>query len=624
MILRAVRVPLLGRGLGHAALLPTCSRRSIHSLSNSTDSTKPFYITTPIFYPNAAPHIGHLYSLVAADVIARHQRQRRPNRDDSDGVVFLAGTDEHGMKIQKAAAVYFDGQAGREQEFCDRLSERFRDLAERAGVSNSCFMRTTMPEHKEVVMRVWRILDEKGYIYKGKYEGWYSVTDECFYTDSQVVFVPASSPSSSPPAEPMYKSIETSSPVTWVSEENYMFRLSAFREALLHHYTHNKSSVFPEQYRLDVIGMLEDQPGGAQALEDISISRPRSRLSWGVPVPGDDHLGGQTVYVWFDALLIYLTGSGYPWELSSTKNTASSLTATRTGTWPPNVQVIGKDILRFHAIYLPAILMALSAPHYTTLAGSSTVQPKHLGAPQGGIPLAQTLLTHAHWTSDGQKMSKSIGNVVDPIAVMEEWGADVVRFYLIRVGGRWASDVDWSTPQLTKHKHEIESQLGNYFLRVASPKIFARSEDRESDDGIAVNETENVDPNHTLLKLTLALEGKVDRHMERLEAGLALNEVMNLLKTANKTLTDIAPWSASTPPHLVHTTRIVALETVRVVARCLAPFMPGVGAKLSEALGGEDVSRVAGATTGKTEAEKEMERFWRRWSGRDVKGVRLF
>ena len=167
MILRGV--PLLPRGLTHAALLRrTCSRHSIHSASTPTDP-KPFYITTPIFYPNAAPHIGHLYSLVAADVIARYQRQRRPHihsngasrlvnstvKDDSDGVVFLAGTDEHGMKIQKAAAVYFDGQAGREQEFCDRLSERFRHLAERAGVSNSCFMRTTMPEHKDVVARVW-------------------------------------------------------------------------------------------------------------------------------------------------------------------------------------------------------------------------------------------------------------------------------------------------------------------------------------------------------------------------------------------------------------------------------------------------------------------------------------
>jgi len=217
-----------------------------------------------------------------------------------------------------------------------------------------------------------------------------------------------------------------------------MFRLSAFREALLNHYTHNKRSVFPEQYRLDVIGMLEsDHPGGVPALEDISISRPRSRLSWGVPVPGDNQ---QTVYVWFDALLIYLTGSGYPWGSSST-NAASSLTATRTGAWPPNVQVIGKDILRFHAVYLPAILMALSAPHYATLTSSSTVQPKILDASQATVPLAHTLLTHAHWTSDGQKMSKSIGNVVDPIAVMEEWGADVVRFYLIRVGGRWASDV---------------------------------------------------------------------------------------------------------------------------------------------------------------------------------------
>lgn len=217
-------------------------------------------------------------------------------------------------------------------------------------------------------------------------------------------------------------SIETGSPVEWTEEENYIFHLSAFRKDLLRHYTTQERSIQPEQYREDVLKMLGAGKDDSFSLADISISRPRSRLEWGIQVPDDT---SQTVYVWFDALLIYLTGSGYPWSEGQTGMKC----------WPPDLQVIGKDILRFHAIYLPAILLALSAPPYTGLHSSIEYS---LTSP---FLLSQTILAHAHWTSSQKKMSKSLGNVADPLEAIDKWGIDMVRFYLIRVGGRWRDDV---------------------------------------------------------------------------------------------------------------------------------------------------------------------------------------
>lgn len=257
-------------------------------------------------------------------------------------------------------------------------------------------------------------LHEKGYIYKSKYEGWYSVTDECFYSDAQVGS-----------SGDQRVSLETGAAVEWCSEENYMFRLSAFRPALLSHIMDTPTSIYPPQYRTQVLGWLGIDDSSPK-LDDISISRPASRLSWGVPVPHD---ASQTVYVWFDALLIYLSGAGYPWL---TPSGAVDTEKMRAAGWPADVQVVGKDILRFHALYLPAILLALSATPYCG-AEASVASPLE-------IPLPRTLLAHAHWTASGRKMSKSVGNVVDPLAEMDRWGVDGVRFYLMRVGGRWRGD----------------------------------------------------------------------------------------------------------------------------------------------------------------------------------------
>ncbi|KIK04936.1 hypothetical protein K443DRAFT_4289 [Laccaria amethystina LaAM-08-1] len=586
-------------------------------LSTLADAKKPYYVTTPIFYPNAVPHIGHLYTLVLGDIFARYQRILDPTRP----VHFLAGTDEHGLKIQQAAE-----KAGVEPKaFCDSLSGKFRDLADRARIGYTVYMRTTQEQHKKAVEHVWLTLDQKGFIYKGQYEGWYSITDECFYTDAQVM--PAALPSSSSfgGENPAMISIETSSPVEWTTEQNYMFRLSAFRKALEEHYRAQKTEVHPPPYHSAVLQMLDSASSLASSspdapepiLQDISISRPRSRLSWGIPVPTDPL--NHTIYVWFDALLVYLSGVGYPWLPASTSS-EYSVELGPSIPWPADLQIIGKDILRFHALYLPAILMALSSP---SPPSSSFPSP-----PQQKLPLSSKILTHAHWTVSRQKMSKSLGNVADPLAAMSTYGVDIVRYYLATVGGRFRDDVDWSPEQLTKHSKELQSLLGNYFLRVSSKSISAAAQRASSPlptlISIASSETvapasnapetiEDPNPNRTLLLSARALPTQVQKALDNLEVGEALDEIIALLRLANKTVTTIAPWSASCPPTDVYATQLVALETLRITGICLQPFIPDVAEKLLDGLG------VPAGERDWASAQSEVD-----WKGRVVKGVRLF
>ncbi|KAF8843388.1 hypothetical protein BDN67DRAFT_1028277 [Paxillus ammoniavirescens] len=528
---------------------------------NATSSTeKPFYITTPIFYPNARPHIGHLHSLVTADIIARFQRILHPTRP----VVFLTGTDEHGLKMQQAAQT----KGVSPLEWCDIISAEFRKLGERADVSGTMFMRTTQQRHRETVEHVWRALTAQGLIYKDTYEGYYSTTDECFYPPSRV------SPHSTLPDTKI--STETGSIVEWASEVNYKFRLSTFRDALLAHYSIASESnanaedglvsrgVHPDVYQNAVIQDLK-----METLEDLSVSRPRDRIGWGIPVPGDP---SQTVYVWFDALLVYLSGVGYP--------------SAGTTAWPPDVQVVGKDIVRFHAIYLPAILQALN------------------------LPMPKTLLSHAHWTAGQKKMSKSLGNVADPIEAMDNFGVDTVRFYLARVGGRWRDDVDWSEEQLRKHADEIRNLLGNYFLRVTSKAIRQRagtaipiSSEKPSFQGLLVRQFSGLDlsttsstnaldlegckpsTNEELIALLDNLGGLVSGHMKNLEVADALHAIVMILRHANALLTTLAPWSNAHPPNVALSCYLTALETLRISGILLQPFVPRTSEKLLDGLG---------------------------------------
>ncbi|KAF8227591.1 hypothetical protein L208DRAFT_1365815 [Tricholoma matsutake] len=512
----------------------------------TTDAgTKPYYITTPIFYPNADPHIGHLYSLVVADIFARYMQIRQPGIQ----VELLTGTDDHGLKIQKAA--HAKGLAP--DVFCDQLSDRFRQLADKAQITHTRFMRTTRQEHHETVESVWRQLDAQGLIYKSNYSGWYSITDECFYTNDQVTSVSDTNSSISnsnpivnsndPPPSATKISRETGSPVEWYSEENYMLRLSPFQLSLLAHYT-NKSQIFPPQHHRDIVHILSSGP-----LEDLSISRPRSRLEWGVPVPGDPE---QTVYVWFDALLVYLSGIGYPWDADMGRKCG----------WPVNLQIVGKDILRFHAIYLPTILLAL------------------------GLPLQKQLLAHAHWTVEQKKMSKSCGNVADPFEAIDMFGADAVRYYLARVGGRFRDDVDWSQRQLEKHTKEIQSMLGNLFLRTTSVAMQGRilGGPPRTFEEILRDEAER-SPNRLLFHAVLDLPDKFQAYMDKLEISDALAAIVDILRLANKTLNETVPWKKSNTPADAYAAYAITLETLRVTGICLQPFIPGAAWKLLFALG---------------------------------------
>jgi methionyl-tRNA synthetase len=359
----------------------------------STQSPKPHYTTTPIFYVNGAPHIGHLHSVVLADVFSRWAEWRNkgwsvPPEDPEiiagTSPILATGTDEHGIKIQKAA----ESQGISPRELCDKFSDKFRALAEAAGARDFRFIRTTDADHIEAVKELWKQLEQRDYIYKSTHEGWYAVSDEAFYTASQIV---ASKEDSN-----VMLSVETGSVVEWSSEETYKFKLSSFQQPILDWLESHPEAIVPSSRRDDLVEEVK------QGLSDLSISRPKSRLQWGIAVPSDEE---HVIYVWLDALTNYLTVAGYPW-----KNKKDM------GCWPSDVQIIGKDIIRFHAVYFPAMLMALELP-----------LPKHL-------------VTHGHWTVQRAKMSKSRGNVTDPHATMEQHGRDEMRWFLCRLGGNHASD----------------------------------------------------------------------------------------------------------------------------------------------------------------------------------------
>ncbi|CAI6341617.1 unnamed protein product [Periconia digitata] len=376
---------------------------------------KPYYITTPIFYVNAAPHVGHLYTMVLADIIKRWRVLK------GQQALLCTGTDEHGLKVQRASA-----KADIEPKlFCDDGAAIFKKLAQNALLTNDHFVRTTDREHKDAVEYAWLLLKEKGYIYTEKHEGWYSVTDEAFYPQSGV------KPFIDPPTgRKMMVSIETESEVEWSSETNYHFRLSSFRSRLLDFYRAHPDWITPEHRMKEVVQAVES------GLEDLSISRPSDRLKWGIRVPGDS---SQTIYVWLDALMNYATKAGYPWTPGQDY----------AGGWPADCHVIGKDIVRFHCIYWPAFLMAL------------------------GLPLPKKILTHAHWTIGGYKMSKSTGRVVDPFLALDRFGPDVMRYYLAHDGGI-RNDSDYDSNRIIGMYHKVLSNvIGNLASRVMRGKSWS-------------------------------------------------------------------------------------------------------------------------------------------------------
>lgn len=351
--------------------------------------------------------------MVVADVLKRWQVLRGRH------AILSTGTDEHGMKVQRAAEL----QDVHPKALCDTNSETFRDLARKANIANDHFIRTTDPEHRDAVEYFWVRLVESGHVYETTHKGWYCVSDETFYPESTIE--KRVSPLT---GKPFMASKETGNAVEWTEEKNYHFRLTAFREQLLKLYADNPDWVEPSERFEEVISWVRNN------LEDLSISRPASRLTWGIPVPDDP---SQTIYVWVDALINYITVAGYPlWPPG----------AEHAGGWPADVHVVGKDIVRFHSVYWPALLMAL------------------------GLPPPKQILSHGHWLMNRQKMSKSVGNVVNPFFALDRWGVDTIRYFLIH-NGAVAADADYSNGLIVEaYKKGLQGGLGNLLNRVTRAK----------------------------------------------------------------------------------------------------------------------------------------------------------
>ncbi|XP_048885636.1 methionine--tRNA ligase, mitochondrial isoform X1 [Brienomyrus brachyistius] len=497
-----------------------------------TVSDELHFITTPIFYVNAAPHIGHLYSAVIADYLHRYMLMC--------GVTskFSTGTDEHGLKIQQAAAC-----AGEDPlTFCTEVSGQFRHLFEKCDISYTDFIRTTDERHRRAVEQFWAVLQRGGHIYKGTYEGWYSTQDESFLTPTQV------GDSTDCDGTAIKVSLESGHKVEWMKEKNYMFRLSAFRHALQRWLAETPGAIQPERFRHTVLQWLQDE------LPDLSVSRQRGRLQWGVPVPGDPE---QTVYVWLDALVNYLTAAGFPEQ--------------QPRWWAAARHVIGKDILKFHAIYWPAFLLA------------------------AGLPLPRAILVHSHWTVEGQKMSKSRGNVVKPLEASRLLTTDGLRYFLLRQGVP-DSDCDFYEDKAVKLLNsELADTLGGLLNRCTAlslnpeqvyPRFCATSFPREGAAGVGGR---TVPEDYAMLESVEALPGLVAQHYESLQAYKALEGVAACVRHTNGFIQRHTPWKLDrgSPGDRcwLDTILHVSLESLRIYGILLQPAVPLLADKLLSRLG---------------------------------------
>jgi methionyl-tRNA synthetase len=463
-----------------------------------------FYITTPIYYVNDVPHIGHAYTTVAADVLARYWRLR--GRE----VFFLTGLDEHGQKVQQAAA-----KAGIDpQVHCDKLAPQFQDLWKRLNISNNAFIRTTDAQHKSIVQRYLQQLYDAQLIYKADYTGWYCTFDERFWTEKDV-------------ADGLCPDCKR--PIERLSEHNYFFKMGQYQDRLIEHIKKNDCFIRPESRRNEVLGFLQ-----TQKLGDLSISRPKSRLSWGIELPFDKDY---VTYVWFDALVNYISALEYLPKGTPAGNRF----------WPANVHLVGKDILTTHAVYWSTMLMALN------------------------LPLPETIFAHGWWTVDGEKMSKSRGNVVDPNTMVDEFGADAFRYFLLREVP-FGQDGDFSqSAMVTRVNSDLANGLGNLLSRTLTliERTQAGQVPAPGKAGPAEQE---------LQKATVMLLNEVlPRHLEQLEFNRTLEAVWQVVQLANQYVDKTAPWSLAkkeTEADQLRTVLYTMAETLRCLSLAAYPVIP--------------------------------------------------
>jgi methionyl-tRNA synthetase len=453
-----------------------------------------FYITTSIPYVNGEPHLGHAMEFVMADVLARAARQGGAT------VIYSTGTDEHGGKIAEKAE-----EAGlKPQELADKMSKRFKDLAKELNASNDRFIRTTDKGHEQRAKLIWKTLGKD--IYKGKYIGWYCTGDEAFFTEAEVKANNGVCPNHNRP----YEKIE---------EENYFFKLSKYSKQIQEAIESETFLILPETRRNEIMSVIKS------GLEDISVSRPKDKIGWGIPVPGDSH---QVMYVWFEALMNYITVLGYP-EHDDFKNF-----------WPANVQVIGKDIIRFHAAIWPAMLLSL------------------------GVALPKKLYVHGFINIDGKKMSKSLGNYVSPDEIIDRFGADAFRYYFLRyIPSYNDGDFSWEKFEAT-YNNELANELGNAVQRTAA--MVTRYQ-----NGVIGDIPEVA---HDTAQYEEALElCRFDR---------ALDEVWEQVRGLNQYIDEEKPWELAKTEDTDHLREVLAYQagSLLKIADMLVPFLPDTAAKI--------------------------------------------
>jgi methionyl-tRNA synthetase len=484
---------------------------------------KPYYLTTAITYPNGDPHVGHAYEYIATDAIARFKRL------DGYDVRFLTGTDEHGLKMVETAAAEGIPTA----ELARRNSDVFQRLQKKLNISFDRFIRTTDADHHEASQQIWRRMQASGDIYLDSYSGWYSVRDERFFVESETTLV-----------DGIRMAVETGAPVTWTEEQTYFFRLSAYTDKLLAHYDANPDFIAPEVRRNEVISFV----GGG--LRDLSISR--TSFDWGVKVPDHpDHV----MYVWVDALTNYLTGVGYP-------DTESELFGRY---WPADLHMIGKDIIRFHAVYWPAFLMS------------------------AGIALPKRVFAHGFLLNKGEKMSKSVGNIVDPVTLVDTFGVDQVRYFLLREVP-FGQDGSYSEDAIiTRINTDLANELGNLAQRSLS--MVAKNL-----GGVVPAPGEFNADDTELLGTADGLLERVRAEFDRQAMHLALEAIWLMLGAANRYFSAQQPWvlrKSDSPDDQQRfaTVLYTTCEVVRIAALLVQPVMPDSAGKLLDLLGASPKQR---------------------------------
>ncbi len=466
---------------------------------------KNYYITTPIYYPSAKPHMGHAYSSIIADFFARFKKI------DGFNVYFLTGTDEHGLKIQRSAEKLNKDP----KSFCDEISKTFEDLTKTLNLSNTDFIRTTEDRHKVSVQNLWNILEKNNQIFLSKYSGWYSVSDEAFYNEEEVE-----------EKDGLKVAKSSGSAVEWVEEESFFFKLSEWEKPLLDFYEKNKNFILPESRRNEVISFVKS------GLKDLSVSR--KTFSWGVKVPSDEN---HVVYVWLDALTNYLSSLKYPDENNELYKSF----------WPADLHIIGKDILRFHAIYWPAFLLA------------AKIEPP------------KRVYGHGWILSGDEKMSKSKGNILDPLEIINIYGLDPLRYYLLKEVS-FGNDGNISEEKLENCiNSDLANNFGNLCQRVLS---FA-----EKNCSSLIPDHKFTDDDFEILKPLNNLD-KIRSFIDNQDINQYMSFIVDRLFSANKYFNDQEPWKKKDDRLRLNTIVYTALELIRKITILLYPVMPETSVKV--------------------------------------------